>query len=216
MISLTDIRNEALGMLYGAAEGAPLDAALAELMAFAVAISVTALDQEQARRHASQALALGATPAQLHEASLLVSGLGVHSLFVGTRLVAELAGGAAQSATPALDAQRQQQWDQWVGTDTYWNGFEQEVPGFLRALLQASPAGFEAFFRYCAVPWQNPQLTPLAKELIALATDATPTHRFLPGMRLHLRNALKLGAGYAEILQTLQIASAAPVHAGVA
>ena len=213
MIDLNDIRNDALGLVFGAVDGTPLDTLTAELIAFAVSISVTALDEQGARTHATNALAAGATPEQLHEVSLLVAGLGVHSLFVGTRLIASLT--PSQSVEPALDVGRQKLWDQWVGNDKYWKNFEREIPGFMRDLLEASPAGFDAFFRFCAVPWQNPQVSPLCKELIAMATDATPTHRYMPGMRLHLNNALKLGSGRLPILQALEIASRAPGHVGI-
>ncbi len=212
MVILSDIRAEVLLALEGTEAGAALDDVTRELLAFAVRISVTTLDTAGAKVHAQRAMAAGATTAQLHEVVLLVSGLGVHSLFEGTRLVHELS-----TAAPAeRDTQRQALWDQWVGQDRYWQSFERAVPGFLDALLQASPAGFDAFFRYCAVPWKEPQLPPLAKELIAMATDATPTHRFLPGMRLHLRNALRLGAGRSAVLEALEIAAQAPAHPGVA
>ena len=45
-----------------------------------------------------------------------------------------------------------------------------------------------------------------------MAVDATPTHRYLPGMRLHLRNALKLGAGRAAVRRALEIAAEASAH----
>ncbi|MCZ4314856.1 hypothetical protein O4H66_15720 [Comamonadaceae bacterium G21597-S1] len=211
MVTLADIRNEALVELVEAEDGQSLDALTRELLEFAVRISVTTLDTGGARVHAQRALQAGATSGQLHEVVLLVSGLGVHSLFEGTRLLQEL---APEPSTPR-DAQRQQLWDQWVGQDRYWKGFEREVPGFLDALLQVSPSGFDAFFRYCAVPWTDPQLPPLCKELIAMASDATPTHRFMPGLRLHLRNALRLGAGRAAVLEALDIAAQAPEHPGV-
>lgn len=212
MLTLSDIRSEALLALEATDEGAVLDGMTRELLAFAVRVSVTTLDTAGAKAHAQRAMAAGATTAQLHEVVLLVSGLGVHSLFEGTRLVQEL----AAAAPVERDTQRQALWDLWVGQDRYWQGFERAVPGFLDALLQASPAGFDAFFRYCAVPWTEPQLSPLAKELIAMAADATPTHRFLPGMRLHLRNALRLGAGRTAVLEALEIAAQAPAHPGVA
>lgn len=212
MVNLSDVRAEAMRLLAGAPAGESLDALTRELLAFAVRVSVTTLDTAGARHHASQALAMGATAAQLHEVALLVSGLGVHSLFEGTRIVHEL----VPSGASERDDQRRQLWDTWVGKDRYWQGFEAEVPGFLDALLKASPEGFDAFFRYCAVPWIRPQLSPLTKELISLAVDASPTHRFLPGMRLHLRNALKLGAGREAVLGALEIAALSPPHPGVA
>lgn len=223
MIELSDIRAEALRLLVDVEPGNQLVPLSAELIAFAVAISVSSLDEAVACTHAKRAMELGASKSQLHEAALLVSGLGVHSLFVGTRLIENLSSGqrAGDSSSPErhdapLDAQRQQLWDQWVGNDRFWKGFEVQVPGFLNDLLHASPAGFDAFFRYCAVPWQDPQLDPVCKELMAMASDATPTHRFLPGMRLHLHNALKLGAGSRAILQALDIGAQAPPHSGVA
>lgn len=211
MITLRDVQNEALRLLEGAPEGAPLDEATAQLVAFAVHISVTTLDTAGASVHAQAALRAGVTHAQLREAVFLVSGLGVHSLFEGLRLTQP-----DGEPTAAPDAARQALWDTWVGTDRYWQGFEREVPGFLPELLAASPDGFDAFFRYCALPWKSGQLTALTKELIAMASDATPTHRYLPGMRLHLRNALKLGAGRAMVLRVLDLAAQAPAHPGVA
>jgi alkylhydroperoxidase/carboxymuconolactone decarboxylase family protein YurZ len=222
MVTLQDIQREAERLLGDAPAGEALDAASVELLAFAVRIAVTTLDTAGAQPHARRALAAGVSPAQLHEVVLLVSGLGVHSLFEGTRLVSRLAQSAVEQGTgnAAADAmrdpERQRLWDTWVGEDRYWQGFEREVPDFLAALLQASPPGFDAFFRYCAVPWKDAQLPALTKELISMAADATPTHRFLPGMRLHLRNALKLGAGRNAVMQTLDIAAAAPEHPGVA
>lgn len=201
-------------LLDGAPSGASLEPAVAELIAFAVRMSVTTLDTPAAQVFAERALALGATSGQLHEALLLVSGLGVHTLFLGTPLVNQLA--PAPVVSLSFDAERQALWDQWVGSDRYWEAFERAVPGFLVNLLQASPQGFDAFFRYCAVPWQSAQLPALTKELLAMACDATPTHRYLPGMRLHLANARKLGAGSHAVLQALDIAAAAPPHPGVA
>lgn len=219
MVTLSDIREEAIRLLQAADVGPVLDELSCTLIAFAVRISVTTLDSEGARKQAQLARALGASAEQLHEVVLLVSGLGVHSLFEGTRLVNELSAARAPNAaspTPPLDKTRQQLWDKWIGTGGYWQGFEREVPGFLASLLKASPEGFDAFFRYCAVPWKSSHLPVLTKELISMAADATPTHRFMPGMRLHLGNALKLGSGRAMVMKALEIAAAAPEHPGVA
>ncbi|MFC6284841.1 MULTISPECIES: carboxymuconolactone decarboxylase family protein [Polaromonas] len=219
MVTLSDIREEATRLLQAADAGPVLDDLSCTLIAFAVRISVTTLDSEGARQQARLAMDLGASTDQLHEVVLLVSGLGVHSLFEGTRLVNELSATPASNAaspTPPLDETRQQLWDKWIGTGGYWQGFEREVPGFLANLLKASHEGFDAFFRYCAVPWKSSHLPVLTKELISMAADATPTHRFMPGMRLHLGNAIKMGAGRAMVMKALEIAAAAPEHPGVA
>ena len=212
MVSLEDIRREAELHLSEVATGNPLDEATCALIAFAVRISVTSLDVEDSAKFAAKAFAAGVTADQLHEAVILVSGVGVHSLFEGTRLITRLAGG---DNAVVLDKDRQQIWDATVGKDKYWDGLEREVPGFLKNLLQVSKSGFDAFFRYCAVPWKSGHLSVLSKELIAMAADATPTHRYLPGMRLHLINAIRQGAGREAITQALKIAAAAPGHSGV-
>jgi hypothetical protein len=49
-----------------------------------------------------------------------------------------------------------------------------------------------------------------------MAGDATPSHRYLPGMRLHLANAVRRGAGRTAILHALDLAAEAPAHPGVA
>lgn len=218
IVNLSDVRKEAIILLGDAPLGAPLDALTDALIGFAVCASVTTLDPESMTAQAERAVSEGASQAQLHEVLYLVSGLGVHSLFEGARLVNGMFESDVDSsdvASAPLDIERQKLWDTWVGVDRYWTGFEREIPRFLRTLLDASPEGFEAFFRYCAVPWSSGLVPPLAKELIAMATDATPTHRFLPGMRLHLRNAMSLGAGRAMVLSSLDIAAKAPGHPGI-
>ena len=77
------------------------------------------------------------------------------------------------------------------------------------------PEAYEAFFAYCAVPWRTGAVRGRVKELMSMACDATPTHRYLPGMRLHLGNAVALGYGRTAILHALDIAAAAPAHPGV-
>jgi alkylhydroperoxidase/carboxymuconolactone decarboxylase family protein YurZ len=215
-LSLKDIRAEVVRRLDSAEDGESLDDQTAALIAMAVRASVTVLDMDGTREYAREALNLGATPDQLHEALVLVSGLGVHTLMEGTRCLAEVMRLREHPELDApLDERRARLWGSYVGEDRYWSTFEAEVPGFLDSLLRLSPEAFEAFFIYCAVPWKTGTLPAVTKELISLAADATPSHRYLPGLRLHVGNAVGLGVGRAAILQTLDIAAAAPSHRGV-
>ena len=66
-----------------------------------------------------------------------------------------------------------------------------------------------------SVPWRSGVLRAKEKELIYLAVDATPTHRYLPGLRLHVVNALERGASRAEIVGALDIAAAAGPSWGI-
>ncbi|GAB3629936.1 hypothetical protein PTE30175_04921 [Pandoraea terrae] len=216
MVSLDDIRTEALALLRSVENGDPLNERTQALIELAVRASVTTLDMTGFERFAERALAAGASGAQIHEVLVLVSGLGVHSLMEGSRRLARLMRDRGHDAmTAPLDEQRSNLWAKHVGDDSYWDSFEREVPGFLDALLRLSPEAFEAFFHYCAVPWKTGTLSAVTKELISMAVDATPTHRYLPGMRLHLLNAIRLGAGRSAILQALEIAAGGPSHCGV-
>ena len=85
----------------------------------------------------------------------------------------------------------------------------------LDALLRLSPSGFEGFMRYGALPSQTKQLAPVVKEIISVAVDATPTHRYMPGLRLHLANAVAVGAGRNALLEAIDIAADAPAAPGV-
>jgi alkylhydroperoxidase/carboxymuconolactone decarboxylase family protein YurZ len=214
-VTLAELRTEAGRMLATAPEGTPLDERVMALLKLALASSVTVLDAKAMEGSMRDALAAGATATQLHEVLALVSGLGVHTLMVGSPLLARVLQESGDTTIAApRDSARTALWQAKVGDDPFWAHMEREVPGFLDNLLRLSPPAFEAFFQYCAVPWATRSVRAVHKELIAMAVDATPSHRFLPGFRLHLGNALALGAGRREVESVLDLAAAAPDHQG--
>ena len=213
-IDLASLRAEAAELLAQAAPGQALSPLARALVGYAVHVSVTTLDLAGARRQAEAALDLGGTPAQLHEVLMLVSGLGLHTLMEGSR---DLAGLMVRrgGGPPPVDQPRRQLRDRLLGSTAYWDAFERRVPGFLDALLRLSPEAFEAFIGYGAVPARTCQLPAMVKEIIAVAVDALPNHRYMPGLRFHLDNAVRLGAGRAELLEAIDLAAAAPAPPGV-
>jgi len=82
-------------------------------------------------------------------------------------------------------------------------------------IFGSRPRASRGFIRYGAIPSQTKQLEPVVKEIISVAVDATPTHRYMPGLRLHLANALTLGSGRRALLEAIDIAAAAPAAPGV-
>jgi len=202
-------------MLEPLLAGDPLDQRRAALVEFAIRATPTVLHGPELSAKAAAALDLGVTPEQLHEALVFVSGIGLHSVIEGTRRIGELcAERDAAVATRSLDGERQALLDEYV--DPSMARFEAAVPGFFETLVRLSPVAFEGFFAYRSLPWQEPQLDPLTKELMAIAVDAVPSHRFLPTLRLHVERAIELGAGRTQILSTLELAATAPDHPGVA
>ena len=216
-ISVDELRAEAAALTAGIDRGEPLDPLAAALIALAVQASVTALDRAGIEAAITRCFDCGASIGQVQEILALTSGLGVHTLM--TTAVAVL--GAARDrglidADSPLDAERHALWDRHVGDDPFWIGFNQELPGFLEAMLRLSPDVFTGFFEYCAIPWRSGKVRGWIKELAALACDAAPSHRFRPGFRVHLKNAIALGIGRCAILQAIDIGAAAPEHRGTA
>ena len=215
ILTLADLRTEAEKLLIQIPEGDSLDPFSRALIDLGIKAAVTSLDIAALDDAIAAALSAGATHQQVQEIIALVSGLGVHSLMTSARQLLEKSAAMDDSLRGPLSAEQQALWAQYIGKDSYWISFEEEVPGFLDALLRLSPDLFRSFHDYCAIPWKSGTVPAFIKELAAMATDATPTHRFLPGMRLHLRNALKLGAGGKAVVEALDIAAAAPGHSGV-
>jgi hypothetical protein len=194
--------------------GTPLTRLDAQLIRLGVAVSVTSLDRASIESVIKDCFSNGGTPAQIQEIVSLVSGLGVHSLMIASSAILDAARAAGFVVDDMLSAGQQALWDQHVGDDPFWASFEKELPGFLRAMLILSSDQFTAFFDYCAVPWKSGQVRARIKELTAMACDATSAHRFLPGFRLHLANAVALGAGRLAIDEAMAIARSSPEHKG--
>lgn len=211
-----DLRRLAEDRLRAIAPGEPMDSLERSLVVLGVSVSVTSLDRTAIERSIGSAFDQGASADQIQEVVSLVSGLGVHSLMASSAAIADAARAHGRALPTDLVPHQRELWERHVGNDQYWAKFNNSVPGFLDALIRLSPDQFEAFFTYCAVPWKARAVRARTKELVALACDATPVHRFLPGFLLHLDNALAVGVGRLAILETLELAEHAPPHRGFA
>lgn len=80
-------------------------------------------------------------------------------------------------------------------------------------LLRLDPEFFDAYCDFTSVPWRNGTLPPKMKEFIYIAIDASTTHLYEPGLRIHIRNALDHGATVAEIMEVLELVSGLGIHA---
>lgn len=214
-ISVADLRAIAEERCTDIDIGEPLEPLQSALIALAVSTSVTLLDRKEIESAIALAFDVGATVEQVQEIVALASGLGVHSLMASVvPILDEARRRGLIDSNEQLDPERQALWDKHVGSDPFWNAFSDELPGFLIAMLRLSPDIFVGFFEYCAIPWKTRTVRAWIKELAAMACDATPSHRFGPGFRVHLANAIKLGVGRKAIAQTLDIAASAPIHQG--
>lgn len=81
------------------------------------------------------------------------------------------------------------------------------------AILMLSPEFLAGYLSLSAVPWKKNQLEGKVKEFICIAVDSAATHMYLPGVRQHVRAALRFGASGAEIMEVVELASTLGVHA---
>jgi alkylhydroperoxidase/carboxymuconolactone decarboxylase family protein YurZ len=80
-------------------------------------------------------------------------------------------------------------------------------------LLDIAPDYFAAYAKLSSVPWKTDLLSPKVKELLYIAIDSSTTHMFEPGLRVHIRNALRHGATRDEIMEVYELTSSIGVHA---
>ena len=95
--------------------------------------------------------------------------------------------------------------DNFVKNRGYWDKFWD-------GLLQLNPDFFEAYLNFSSIPWTKGVLEPKVKEFIYIAIDASTTHLYEPGLRIHIQNALKYGATKEEIMEVYQLTSVLGMH----
>ena len=95
--------------------------------------------------------------------------------------------------------------DNFVRNRGYWDKFWD-------GLLQLNPDFFEAYLNFSSIPWTPGVLEPKVKEFIYIAIDASTTHLYEPGLRIHIQNALKYGATKEEIMEVYQLTSVLGMH----
>jgi alkylhydroperoxidase/carboxymuconolactone decarboxylase family protein YurZ len=177
-----------------------------ELMYIAVDASTTHLYEPGLRIHIQNALRHGATKEEILEVYELAAVLGIHTLTVGIPALLDEMKRAGKPLDAAPLSPRQQELKrEFVANRGYWTPLWDD-------LLRLDSDFFAAYLRFSSVPWQTGVLEPKIKEFVYIAIDAATTHLYEPGVRIHIRNALRLGATMAEILEVLELVSAIGVH----
>lgn len=82
-----------------------------------------------------------------------------------------------------------------------------------QGILELDPEFLAAYLNFSAVPWRKNHLDDKIKEFIYIAVDAAATHMYLPGVRQHIKAALKLGATPQEIMEVLELTATLGIHA---
>ena len=179
-----------------------------ELIYIAIDASTTHLYDPGLRVHIRNALRHGATKEEIMEVYQLTSVLGIHTLTLGVPALLDEMGktGVDTGLGQAPLTPRQEELKaEFTEARGYWSDLWEGV-------IRLSPEFFEAYMKFSSVPWKTGTLEPKVRELIYIAIDAATTHLYEPGLRVHIRNALRYGATMAEIMEVYQLTAVLGIH----
>ena len=177
-----------------------------EFIYVAVNASSTHLFSPGIAMHLKAAIDFGASREELMEVLELTSTVGIHASNAGVPILFEVLDEEGLAPNVGmLDERRQALKQRFTEEQGYWERSWE-------ALLDLDPDFFEAYAAFSAIPWRAGHLDPKVKELVLCALDAAATHLYKPGIKAHMRNALRHGATQGEIMEVLEIVSVIGIH----
>ncbi|MET0806651.1 MAG: carboxymuconolactone decarboxylase family protein [Lacisediminihabitans sp.] len=177
-----------------------------ELCYLSVSAAATHLYTPGIHAHIAAALDLGATPREIVEVLELAATLGIHTMNIGVPLLVEVLEERGRTEAAPLNDYLERLKAEFTEVRGYWHEFWNEM-------LELDPEMFEAYTEFSTVPWKTGTLTPAEKELIYISYDIAATHLYVPGTKLHIRNALNHGATVEQVLEVMEISSVLGIHA---
>lgn len=194
--------SELVGKMTTNPWNGPLGRKTVELICVAINAACTNLNADGTRRHIKRAIEAGATRDELLMVLKMASLLAIHTCSLGAPILLEEASDAGvttkgeDAKTPVCDQMREiGQWN------VAWDGF-----------YKIDPVWTEAFIA-CGAPVYSGGLDPKLAELLSIALDVSYTHMYAPGVRRHVKAALKLGATMEEIMDVFKICVAQGIQA---
>jgi alkylhydroperoxidase/carboxymuconolactone decarboxylase family protein YurZ len=167
-----------------------------ELASIAINAACSNLNPDGTRRHIRRALDAGASREEILFVLKCAFGMSIHSCSLGAPILLEEAKAAGaqpapknQAPTPACDKMRAL--GQW---NTAWDPF-----------YSLDPAWTDEFFATGILIYASGVMSPKEVELLSIAIDASYTHMYAPGVRRHIKGALKAGATMEEIMEVLKL-----------
>lgn len=176
-----------------------------ELCYISVNAAATHLHYAGILPHIRAALDHGASPAEIVEVLELSATLGIHAMNIGVPLLVEVLEERGRTGPSPLTPAQEDLKAEFTRVRGYWHPFWNEM-------LELDPEMFAAYTAFSTVPWHTGPLSPAEKELIYISYDIAATHLYVPGTKLHIRNALNHGATIGEILEVMEISSIIGIH----
>src|SRR5690349_15016400 len=173
-----------------------------ELTLLAMHAAASALNADAIARQVERSRAVGASELDILDTLITIVGLANHALYTSVPILEEELGAAGirtqaaeQEPDPGLaDAKRR-----FIAARGFWNPNRDNLAGLL-------PEYVLALTELAVESCEQGSLSPKDRELVCIAIDCTVNHTYEPGLRLHIRNALRLGASAGEILQVFELA----------
>lgn len=184
-----------------------LEPKVKEFIYIAIDAATTHLYEPGLRIHIRNALKYGATKEEMMEVLQLTSVLGMHTFTMGLPALTDefRKAGRGEEVDFPLNERQAALKATFIENRGYWAPFWDE-------LVSLSPDFFETYLRFSSIPWTQGILPPKVKELIYIAIDASTTHLYEPGLRIHIRNAMKYGITKEEIIEVYQLVSVLGMH----
>jgi alkylhydroperoxidase/carboxymuconolactone decarboxylase family protein YurZ len=173
-----------------------------ELILLAMHASASALNREQIERHVDRALAAGASNEDMVDVLVSIIGLANHALYFSVPILEEemKAAGREEASLRPADAKFEAARQDFIAIRGFWNSDRD-------ALARLIPEYFTALTNLSVESWKRGSLTRKEREFICIGIDCAVTHQYGPGLRIHIRNALKCGATREELLEIFQLAA---------
>jgi alkylhydroperoxidase/carboxymuconolactone decarboxylase family protein YurZ len=183
-----------------------LDLKTKELIYIAFDVAATHMYQPGTRQHMQNALGYGATQEEIMEVIELASLLGMHAATVSAPILMEVLAEHGDAVAMELTDRQKELKQRFMDERGYWSEIWDSV-------VLLDPDLFEAYLAFSGVALKHRHLDPKTREFVCIAVDAAATHLYEPGIRVHMRNALKCGASKEEIMEVIELTSTLGIHA---
>ncbi|MCD2114883.1 carboxymuconolactone decarboxylase family protein [Rhodococcus rhodochrous] len=177
-----------------------LTARMKELILVGMHASVTTLNVDAVERHIRRAQAAGASDSDIVDVLVTIVAVANHALYFSMPILQEEleAAGAVGVEDDPYDPQLEKIKQDFMESRGFWNTDREP-------LARLIPDYYHALNDISTESWRNGSLTPKERSLVCIGIDCTVTHSYEPGLRRHIRNALKYGATRDEILDVFQL-----------
>jgi alkylhydroperoxidase/carboxymuconolactone decarboxylase family protein YurZ len=191
---------DAYTKLVHSSQSGALSPLVRQLVCLAAASVCSGIDTDAIRAHSREALLQGATFEELRSVIELVAVQGIHTLSMGIPIMLEEAGAAGLTLPSSDTTAARLAKEDFIKRRGYWAPVWEAIVAF-------NPSFLTCYVDFSAIPGEQNALEPKVRELIYIVINSVTTHLFPEGLRIHIRNAFKLGVRPEEIVEVFQIIS---------